>query len=114
VFWIVDRGASPHRSTVALRVQGRYPHAVAVHLPVHASWLNQLEISCAMVARKAVTPNDLAGREAARGRLLGFESRDNHTAKPFNWQFTRAQLKGHFRSLDYTTNGLMKRTTSGL
>src|SRR5262249_33525532 len=72
VFWIVDGGSSHHRSTFATRLQGRYPHAVAVHLPVHASWLNQIEIYFSIVERKALTPNDLAGREAARERLLGF------------------------------------------
>lgn len=100
VFWIVDGGSSHHRSTFPTRLQARYPHAVAVHLPLHASWLNQIEIYFSIVERKALTPNDLDGREAARERILGFESRYNRTAKPFNWQFTRAQLKERLRSLN--------------
>lgn len=100
VFWIVDGGSSHHRSTFATRLQARYPHAVAVHLPLHASWLNQIEIYFSIVERKALTPNDLDGREAARERILGFEARYNRTAKPFNWQFTRAKLKERLQSLD--------------
>ncbi|WP_287220943.1 transposase [Rhodococcus sp. (in: high G+C Gram-positive bacteria)] len=42
VFWIVDNGSS-HRGKAAIdRLSQRYPNAVMVHTPVHASWLNQV------------------------------------------------------------------------
>ena len=44
VFWIVDNG-SAHRGQKAVeRLERRWPNLVLVHLPVHASWLNQIEI----------------------------------------------------------------------
>ncbi|HEV8556502.1 MAG TPA: IS630 family transposase [Actinophytocola sp.] len=42
VFWIVDNGSS-HRGKKAIdRLAARFPNAVMVHTPVHASWLNQV------------------------------------------------------------------------
>jgi hypothetical protein len=43
-FWIVDGGSAHHRSTFPTRLSGMYSNAVAVMLPVHASWLNQVEL----------------------------------------------------------------------
>jgi transposase len=42
VFWVVDNGSS-HRGQAAIdRLARRFPNAVMVHTPVHASWLNQV------------------------------------------------------------------------
>jgi hypothetical protein len=44
VFWIVDNGSS-HRGEISIqRLADAYPNAILVHTPVHASWLNQVEI----------------------------------------------------------------------
>ena len=44
VFWVTDNGSS-HRGQVSVqRLSAWYPHAIQVHTPVHASWLNQIEI----------------------------------------------------------------------
>ena len=44
VFVIVDNG-SDHRGKAAIeRLRKAYPNAVMIHTPVHASWLNQIEI----------------------------------------------------------------------
>ncbi len=44
VFWIVDNG-SDHRGQRSIdRLQRRWRNLILVHLPVHASWLNQVEI----------------------------------------------------------------------
>jgi hypothetical protein len=48
VFWIVDNGSS-HRGPRSIeRLQSRYSNLVLVHAPVHASWLNQIEIFFSM------------------------------------------------------------------
>lgn len=67
----------------------RWPNARLVQLPVHASWLNQVEIYFSVVQLKVLTPNftDLADVEP---RLLGFERRYEQSATPFEWKFTRA------------------------
>ena len=44
VYWIVDNGSSHRGWTAAERLNQAYPNATMIHLPVHASWLNQIEI----------------------------------------------------------------------
>ena len=92
VFWIVDNG-SAHRGTRAVaRLQTRYPRLVLVHGPLHASWLNQIEIYFSIVQRKVLTPNDFSGLDAVAERLLAFQSYYESIAKPFEWKFTRQDL----------------------
>ena len=60
VFWLVDGGCAYHRSTFFSRLKGLYPNALAVLLPVHSSWLNQIELYFSIVQRKVLTPLDVA------------------------------------------------------
>jgi len=88
----VDNGSS-HRGQAAIdRLTRRFPNAVMVHTPVHASWLNQAEIYFSVVQRKVVSPNDFTNLDEVEQRLAAFEQRYNATAKPFQWKFTRADL----------------------
>ena len=92
VFWIVDNGSS-HRGQASLkRLQGKYRNLVLVHGPVHASWLNQIEIYFSIVQRKALAPNDFPSLAAVQERLLGFQDYYESIAKPFEWKFTRNDL----------------------
>jgi hypothetical protein len=63
-----------------------------IHTPVHASWLNQVEIVFSIVQKKVLTPNDFASTDQLAATLLGFTGRYNQTARPFNWKFTAADL----------------------
>ena len=93
VFWVVDNGSS-HRGQAAIdRLAARYPNTVMVHTPVHASWLNQVEIFFSIVQRKVVTPNDFTDLDQVQDRLTAFEHRYNHAARPFKWKFTPADLQ---------------------
>jgi transposase len=93
VFWIVDNGSS-HRGRAAIdRLAGRFPNAVMVHTPVHASWLNQIEVYFSVVQRKVVSPNDFTDLVEVEQRLTDFEKRYNATATPFRWTFTRDDLR---------------------
>jgi hypothetical protein len=77
VFWIVDNGSS-HRGQASIdRMSKAWPHAHLIHLPVHASWLDQCEIYFSVVQRKVVTPNDFLDLDQIRARLAAFESRHN-------------------------------------
>src|ERR1039458_6691856 len=58
VFWIIDNGSSHRGERCIRRLQKAWPNIVPVHLPVHASWLNQIEIYFSVVQRKVLTPND--------------------------------------------------------
>jgi hypothetical protein len=93
VFWIVDGGSAHHRNTFPARLRGMYANAVAVSLPVHASWLNQIEIYFSIVQRKVLTPLDVPDKETLTDRLLGFQDYYQEIAKPFSWKFTAADLK---------------------
>ena len=44
VFWIVDNGSSHRGERAAEELRARHPRIVMVHTPVHASWLNQIEL----------------------------------------------------------------------
>jgi hypothetical protein len=91
-FWVVDNGSS-HRGHTAMRRLGTaYAHAILVHLPVHASWLNRVEISFSIVQRKVLPPNDFASLEEVEQRLRLSEALSNQQPRPFMWQFPRAKL----------------------
>jgi len=92
VFWVVDNGSS-HRGQAAIdRLAKRFPNAVMAHTPVHASWLNQIEVYFSVVQRKVVSPNDFTDLAEVEQRLIDFEKRYNATATPFQWMFTRDDL----------------------
>ncbi len=99
VFWIVDNGSSHRGATAAARLQDRYPNLILVHLPIHASWLNQVEIYCSIVQRKALTPNDFPDLAAVERRLFAFAALYNDTAVPFHWRCTRQQLDDRLAAL---------------
>ena len=92
VFWVVDNGSSHRGQRAVDRIQQRWPNARLVQLPVHASWLNQIEIYFSIVQRKVLTPNDFTDLADVETRLLGFERRYEQTATPFEWRFTRSDL----------------------
>ena len=100
VFWIVDNGSS-HRGQAAIdRLAKQYPNAIMVHTPVHASWLNQIEIYFSIVQRKVVSPNDFTDLDTVIDRLSGFEARYNQAARPFKWKFTTTDLANLLDRLD--------------
>ncbi|MGK5640284.1 transposase [Streptomyces sp. URMC 126] len=69
MFWITDNGSSHRAQKVTARSAAMFPNAVMVHTPVHASWLNQVEIYFSVVRRKAVTPNSFTDLAQVRDRL---------------------------------------------
>jgi hypothetical protein len=92
VFWVTDNGSSHSGETSKLRLAEWYPNAIQVHLPVHASWLNQIEIYFSIVSRKVLTPDDFADVEKVTEKLLAFQAYYETVAKPFQWKFTRSDL----------------------
>jgi hypothetical protein len=92
VFWIVDNGSAPRGPRAVARLQGQHPRLVLVPGPVHASWLNQIEISFSSVQRKALTPNGVPSLAAVAERLLAFERCYETLAQPFEWPRTRRDL----------------------
>jgi len=92
VFWIMDN-CSAHRGQKAVdRLRSQWPNVLLVHTPVHASWLNQIEIYFSIVQRKVLTPNDFKSLNELEQRLLAFQRRYEETASPFQCTFTRKDL----------------------
>lgn len=92
VFLITDNGSSHRGERCVKRLQGQYPNLVPVHGPVHASWLNQIEIFFSILQRKVLTPNDFPSLETVTERIAAFEPYYESIAKPFEWKFTRRDL----------------------
>ena len=92
MFWIVDNGSSHAGQRSIDRLENAYPNARLIHLPVHAWWLNQIEIYFSILQRKALTPNDFEDLDALSARIGAFEEHYRRLAQPFAWTFTRAKL----------------------
>jgi hypothetical protein len=92
VFWIVDNCSAHRGARAAQRLQDRYPQLVLVHAPIHASWLNQVEIYFYIVQRKVLAPNDfdeprrVGGAPSRFSVLLGISGPavrvEIHSARP--------------------------------
>lgn len=100
VFWIVDNGSS-HRGRAAVeRLTKRWQNVVLVHLPIHASWLNQIEIYFSILQRKVLAPNDCASLFDLEDRILAFGERYQQSAKRFDWKYTRHDLTRRLATLN--------------
>lgn len=88
VFSIVDNGSSHRGERAAQELHDRYPRMLMVHTPVHASWLNQIELwrtqnSCFGRSRQLTGP---------RGFVTTFHSGVRFLRAPSNMPWgTRAQ-----------------------
>ena len=100
VFWIVDNGSSHRGAASAERMTTAWPNTQLIHLPAHASWLDQAEIYFSVIQRKVLTPNDLTDLDQIRNLLAAFETRYNAIARPFDWKFTRTDLSDLLRRID--------------
>jgi DDE superfamily endonuclease len=74
VFWIMDNCSAHRGQKAANRLRDRWPNLILIHTPVHASWLNQVEIYFSIVQRKVLTPNDFSSPQELEQRLLAFQS----------------------------------------
>lgn len=101
VFWIVDNGSSHRGEKAYRRLKEQWPTIELVHLPIHASWLNQIEIYFSVVQRKVLTPNDFGSLSELEERLLGFQERYEEVARPFEWRFTRSDLLNLLTKMNY-------------
>lgn len=99
VFLIVDNGSIHRGPNSVTRLQGKYPNLVLVHGPIHASWLNQIEIYFSILQRKALTPNYFPSLMALKDHILSFQNYYEEVAKPFEWKFTRDDLKNLFNKI---------------
>jgi transposase len=106
VFWIVDNGSSHQGTESARRLRDRYPNLILVHTPVHASWLNQIEVFFSIVQRKVLTPAVADNLEELETRLLAFEAEYRREPRPIRWKFTRQDFDRRLRELEQCSREL--------
>jgi hypothetical protein len=92
VFWVVDNGTSHRGEAAALRLCNVHSNLVLIHLPNHASWLNQIEIYFSILQRKVLTPADVKSIDALSENILAFQAAYQAAAQPFEWKFTHEDL----------------------
>lgn len=96
VFWVTDNGSSHRGQTSAAGLRRWHRNAILVHTPVHASWLNQVEIYFSILQGKVLTPNEFPDLLTLQTQIMDFQQRYESIAKPFEWQFTRQDLQRIF------------------
>lgn len=94
VFWIVDNRGTNHPNTIPDWLEQTYPNTICVHLLVHASWLNQIELYFSVLRRKLLTGVDMPDTDVLTERLLAFEAWWSQAAEPFDWTFTADEPRG--------------------
>ena len=92
MFWIIDNCSAHRGQKCVQRLEARWPSIIPVHTPIHASWLNQVEIYFSILQRKVLTPNDFDSLAKLEAALLTFQERYEKSAAPFQWTFTREDL----------------------
>ncbi len=55
-----------------------------IHLPIHASWLNQIKLYFSIVQRMALSPNSFDSLDELADRLLRFGEHYRQIARPFD------------------------------
>src|ERR1035437_786638 len=63
------------------------------YTPVHASWLNMVEIFFSILARRTLRRGDFASRQDLINKILAFIQAYNLTAKPFRWTYDAKLLR---------------------
>ena len=115
VFLVTDNGSCHRGQRAAERLRAKWPNVVLVHTPVHASWLNQLEVYFSIVQRKLLTPSSFDSLVDLKHALIAFQARYQRAAKPFKWTFTRRDLRLLLAKLkkrrDYTGKFLHRNTS---
>jgi hypothetical protein len=95
---ILDNGSThaPQQLAPWIHTLG-LPFAVHIHwLPVHASWLDQIEIVFSLLQKKVLTPNDFDTTSHVERRLLDFLAERNRTPHPIQWSYTSEKLRAKF------------------
>ncbi|MCP4343994.1 MAG: IS630 family transposase [Desulfobacterales bacterium] len=117
IFLIADNGSSHRGEASKKRMRSFDSRINLVHTPVHASWLNQVEIYFSIIQRKVLTPNDFDSLDTVQERLALYEKLSNRTPKPFDWKFDRKKLAEFIkktRDKDHTGLELDRRANKNL
>lgn len=104
IFWIADNGSSHRGASSKERMREIDSRITLLHTPIHASWLNQVEIYFSIIQRKVLNPNDFENLDGVRQRLALYEELSNKNPKPFSWNFDRKKLSNFLKKLEHHDN----------
>lgn len=92
VHLVIDNGSSHvAKTTRAWFVD--HPRFVPHYTPVHASWLNQVEMFFSILTRRLLKRGEFGSRDELVERVMDFIRTRNHTAQPFAWTYNAQPLK---------------------
>ena len=89
---ILDNGSS-HTSKATKTWLAEHPRISVTYTPVHASWLNMVEIFFSILARRTLRRGDFASRQDLINKILAFIATYNQTARPFRWTYDAKLLR---------------------
>ncbi len=83
--WQVLDNSSVHKGKQARAWLQTHPRFVCWFLPVHCSWMNQIEKWFGLVQRKRLRISDFTDLDHLAQRLMALVAEWNLIAHPFNW-----------------------------
>ena len=88
----MDNGSS-HVSKATRTWLAEHPRFVAHYTPVHASWVNQIELFFSIITPKVIKRGNFTSRADLVSKLMRSIASYNETAKPFAWTYSGQPLK---------------------
>jgi len=89
---VLDNGSS-HVSKATRGWLADHPRFVAHYTPVHASWVNQVELFFSIITRKVIKRGNFGSRDDLVSKLMRYIATYNQTAAPFAWTYSGKPLK---------------------
>jgi transposase len=89
---ILDNGSS-HTSKATKAWIAEHPRFVTHYTPVHASWVNQVELFFSILTRRVLRRGNFSSRQDLVSKIMRFIERYNRTATPFAWTYSGQPLK---------------------
>jgi transposase len=89
---IMDNGSS-HVAKATKAWLAAHPRFVAHHTPVHASWLNQVELVFSILTRRLLRRGEFVSRQDLIAKIMDWIAEYDRTAQPFAWTYNAEPLK---------------------
>lgn len=89
---VLDNGSS-HTSKATRAWLEDHPRFVPHYTPVHASWVNQVELFFSILTRRVLKHGSFTSQDDLVSKIMTFIERRNDTATPFAWTYTGQPLE---------------------
>jgi transposase len=92
IYLVIDNGSS-HTSRATRAWLAARPRFHVTRTPVHASWLNMVEIFFSIIQRRLLRRGEFTSRAHLAGKILEFICNYDDKARPFRWSYDGRPLK---------------------